>query len=402
VVPAAFATITLAAPVNAAPAPADAAPAPAEATPAPANAAPALPLLREADDMIREADSDGDGMLSLGDFTSAVLDARIAFEGEASVNNDGECMCHMGNVFTMIDANADARVSSDELHGLLNHLDNVRTQRHGLADVHASRQWRTRRQMQRTRSIPAGDAPMLSDPTINVGDGTPLVGASSVDHGAAHAPGNSGHGAPVSGPQPNGVYFIPGGSGGVYPEPGLTVYPPYRTEQGPVLRARYDGQSKFDRWQEVWGVRHGVPVPRSSNAPHNKPVPSWSSEHAALRDCVDDPPASLWVTPGTGSETTAINCPCLTSYPSGVSLNGAGNLIVEISGVTYEYPSDYGLGCQHEDDGLPPFCDVTPPRPGWCTQHWCYVDQANCNVVTVGSSYVPGIEFHYSYEACVA
>jgi len=103
-----------------------------------------------------------------------------------------------------------------------------------------------------------------------------------------------------------------------------------------------------------------------------------------------------------GRNNPQIVCPCLSSYPSGVSLNGAGNLVVEISSVTYEYPGDYGLtSCRNQDDTLAPSCDGSVnPKPGWCTQAWCYVDMLDCNVNSAASSYIPGIDLYYSYEAC--
>ena len=61
------------------------------------------------------------------------------------------------------------------------------------------------------------------------------------------------------------------------------------------------------------------------------------------------------------------SCPCLTSFPNSVTLNANGNLDITLGGVTYEYPSTYGLGpnCSAADTGLSPYCSATTP-PEWC------------------------------------
>ena len=90
------------------------------------------------------------------------------------------------------------------------------------------------------------------------------------------------------------------------------------------------------------------------------------------------------------------SCPCLTSFPNSVTLNANGNLDITLGGVTYEYPSTYGLGpnCSAADTGLSPYCSATTP-PEWCADAWCYVDSANCGVTYSFSQYISGLAFSY-------
>ena len=85
---------------------------------------------------------------------------------------------------------------------------------------------------------------------------------------------------------------------------------------------------------------------------------------------------------------TAINCPCVTSYPAGVTLVG-GQPQATISGSVYSYPASYGLNaCDSWDATLQPSCATLDgtgnfdplANPDWCSTTWCYVDPANCNV----------------------
>ena len=38
--------------------------------------------------------------------------------------------------------------------------------------------------------------------------------------------------------------------------------------------------------------------------------------------------------------------------------------------------------------------------PAWCSDSWCYVDRATCNLPATSSSYFPGTELYYSYSTC--
>ena len=76
------------------------------------------------------------------------------------------------------------------------------------------------------------------------------------------------------------VVYGAGGDGTPYASD-LVINKPWRQWQGPILIPRYAGQTKTERWWEVWGVRNGVPGPRDFYAPHNKPVPSWSHNRCA-------------------------------------------------------------------------------------------------------------------------
>lgn len=96
----------------------------------------------------------------------------------------------------------------------------------------------------------------------------------------------------------------------------------------------------------------------------------------------------------------SIDCPCLSAFPPGI-IQGNGEHFVSIGGGTFSYPVDYGLGsCRIQDDGLPPSCDKGANNANWCTSRWCYVDQNNCNQAVTASSYHPGKDLFYSYEAC--
>ena len=100
-----------------------------------------------------------------------------------------------------------------------------------------------------------------------------------------------------------------------------------------------------------------------------------------------------------------VYCPCLSSYPSSVSLMDSGELGVVISGTQYAYPSSYGLSnCTAHDFGLQPSC-TDPSRPSeyptsFCYESWCYVDPSQCNVESSSTAYVPGTTLHYSYASC--
>ena len=74
-----------------------------------------------------------------------------------------------------------------------------------------------------------------------------------------------------------------------------------------------------------------------------------------------------------------------------------------LSGVVYDYPSNYGLSsCNSHDAGLSPSSGQLDPgaNPGWCLSRWCYVDKDACTTVAEQSDYFKGSDLHYSYQAC--
>ena len=100
------------------------------------------------------------------------------------------------------------------------------------------------------------------------------------------------------------------------------------------------------------------------------------------------------------SAVGSAGCPCLTSFAN-YGLPDNAPLTATISGDSYTYPANYGLSqCTAHDAGLTPYCDVLPAadRPGWCDDHWCYVDPLNCNLVTSQSAYFN--DLMYSYGTC--
>ena len=66
----------------------------------------------------------------------------------------------------------------------------------------------------------------------------------------------------------------------------------------------------------------------------------------------------------------------------------------------------YGTeSCAAHDTSLQPYCADAAGRPladapSWCANRWCWVDQNNCNQPTDQTTYFPGVELSYSYEAC--
>ena len=95
-----------------------------------------------------------------------------------------------------------------------------------------------------------------------------------------------------------------------------------------------------------------------------------------------------------------LDCPCLTAYPTGVSLVSGEVQVVAADGVSLAYPGTYGLhGCDSHDSGLEPSCNSTG-YPGWCEHEWCYVDPAACNTEYSTTAYVVGATPHYLCRAC--
>ena len=128
--------------------------------------------------------------------------------------------------------------------------------------------------------------------------------------------------------------------------------------------------------------------------------------------CVEVVDAFAAISSGTGRASRAVegdgppppppplDCPCLTAYPTGVSLVSGEVQVVAADGVSLAYPGTYGLhGCDSHDSGLEPSCNSTG-YPGWCEHEWCYVDPAACNTEYSTTAYVVGATLHYSYRAC--
>jgi len=248
---------------------------------------------RQADVMVSEADSDGDGKLSLTDFKKAVLAARIKKEGPQSVRLDTECQCLVANSFDLIDRDEDEHVDANELAAFFDHMDVIANARRGTLSAGND-------------SVGAGDGSDEKRRQLHAShDGIPPLHASvkaekkmeddAVEANHHHDVDGHLHGVAIGDPRHNvgglqadGSYIVPGGDGTPYASD-LVINKPWRQWQGPILIPRYAGQTKTERWWEVWGVRNGVPGPRDFYAPHNKPVPSWSHNRAKVRVCIDLP-----------------------------------------------------------------------------------------------------------------
>ena len=82
-------------------------------------------------------------------------------------------------------------------------------------------------------------------------------------------------------------------------------------------------------------------------------------------------------------------CPCIDTFPDGWVTFEEGLLQVNISGMAFSYPSNYGLSsCIAHDEGQPPTCDALDEVPGWCTSRWCWVDKDVCTTDAEPSAYV--------------
>ena len=143
------------------------------------------------------------------------------------------------------------------------------------------------------------------------------------------------------------------------------------------------------------------PPPPMPSPPPPSPVATAPVTHESDFRCVDGVVTPLESPP---SPPPPVNCPCLTSYPSSISLMESGELGVVIAGTQYGYPSSYGLSsCTAHDRGLQPSCtnaSLSSASPGWCFQHWCFVDPSQCNVMSEASTYTSDADLQYSYEAC--
>mmetsp|Transcript_2604 Transcript_2604/g.6009 ORF Transcript_2604/g.6009 Transcript_2604/m.6009 type:complete len:477 (+) Transcript_2604:39-1469(+) len=60
--------------------------------------------------------------------------------------------------------------------------------------------------------------------------------------------------------------------------------------------------------------------------------------------------------------------------------------------------ASYGFGCRdHDSDGMVNSECNSTSAPGWCDDHWCYVDPANCYATNKPSS---RLDAHWSYTTC--
>ena len=153
--------------------------------------------------------------------------------------------------------------------------------------------------------------------------------------------------------------------------------------------------NKFSDYYAVKQPRPPPPFsPPSLPPPPSPTLPEPSSLPSAQ--------VSLLATPG---------CACLTAYPPAVTMAQDGNVQVDVYGVSYRYPSAYGLhDCAAFDVGRQPFCSATTAggnfdvlgNPLWCSDFWCYVNTSACNASASRTSYFPGVDLFYSYATCGA
>ena len=116
-----------------------------------------------------------------------------------------------------------------------------------------------------------------------------------------------------------------------------------------------------------------------------------------------------------------LNCPCVPSSKVFDSLVRESYIdkrgVMSISGIPQPlYPADRngqdgatygGDACMRHDQNLPPDCsdDKGNPLAGaplWCKLKWCWVDPANCDVVSAESTFFQSSNLYYSYETCGA
>jgi len=226
--------------------------------------APGATAAREASsekEMVLDADSDGDARLVVPEFKRAVMAARVQVEGAAHVQADPECDCHLDALFKQIDRNDDGYITVDEMQYLFKYLEVV-----GLAAKSEGRVGGSSPQHQRGLLSHDGIPPLfdhvkaerkVADKFGSVSaQNTPQVadGIIDPDYPQVTNPSTA---------QP-GV--------GSDTRPGHTV--------STLFRPRYEGQTKYDRWYEIWGVRNNVAGPRFNSNPI-KALPVWAEEFGA-------------------------------------------------------------------------------------------------------------------------
>lgn len=93
-------------------------------------------------------------------------------------------------------------------------------------------------------------------------------------------------------------------------------------------------------------------------------------------------------------------CPCV-----GID-NLEGTTEMHYGNQIFSYPADVGGRCNAWENGVHPDCKGFE-APGWCHQHWCYVDPCNCELdvpakpsVYMRTGKIQGKPVHYSYRTC--
>lgn len=120
-------------------------------------------------------------------------------------------------------------------------------------------------------------------------------------------------------------------------------------------------------------------------------VPAVATNGTAGCRCLED------------TSTSSVLSNFITCAPGG----GDCSVNVSLAGGSYSYSGEYGASsCAQWDRGLEPYCahqngTALPDAPGWCKQHWCWVDPLACDQDDItGSSYFPGSGASYSYKTC--
>ena len=152
--------------------------------------------------LVRAADADGTGDLSLPEFSSVVLAARRAHE-DAALAADDECACHSENAFRILDGDDSGAVSAGEIEALLA----------GAVAVSAA---------ELEELLPAGRRALVAASDTSYYTYTGLKAEKKV----------------------------------------LKTQPAEEEGEGmwrswPLLKPRWEGQTREQRWYEVWGLAHG-------------------------------------------------------------------------------------------------------------------------------------------------
>jgi len=238
-----------------------------------------------AETMVSDADTDNDGRLHFDDFTNALFEARKAFEGP-DVQKDGECLCHFSNLFMMIDSKMDDHIDSDELREFFEALDLERTEKEERRQLYAGKG-------KGVGAKPATPIPFITPTAALTKPAAMRVGAATHESGDPGPPWE-GHDQGAGIDPSTGEYVIPAMPGGanngqgwrIKPEDALFPVGPGKI--GGRIRPLYEGQSKIERWHEIWGRKHDIPGPRDPIAPHNKPVPEYAKNKGrpSFRECI--------------------------------------------------------------------------------------------------------------------